>query len=204
MKVSVFCADIGSVARSRFGWAAQLADGTGRSGDSIDEFASVVAEELRNLRRVCLGFECPLFVPLPEKPRELTRARRGEGNRPWCAGAGASALATGLTEVTWILIRIRERVSKEPKVYFTWPEFLEGEPGLFIWEAFISRDKKGVSHIGDAKTAVHAFQSTLPDPMENNLVTEDRVFSLVGAALLRAGWKVSPTVIKQACLVLAG
>jgi hypothetical protein len=37
---------------------------------------------------VALGFECPLFVPVPEQALRLGAARPGEKNRSWSAGRG--------------------------------------------------------------------------------------------------------------------
>ena len=39
-----------------------------------------------------------VWVPVPDDPRGLTAGRALDGNKPWSAGAGASALAAGLTE----------------------------------------------------------------------------------------------------------
>jgi hypothetical protein len=41
----------------------------------------------------------------PHAWRGLGKARDGEGNRPWPAGAGAGALATGLAQGAWMLRR---------------------------------------------------------------------------------------------------
>jgi hypothetical protein len=98
----IYCADIGSVAQGRFGWARQLV-GPARArlaqGTDIRQLAEAAATDLRRGTSVALGFECPLFVPVPDDPMRLTSARRGEGNRPWSAAAGAGSLAVGLTEV---------------------------------------------------------------------------------------------------------
>lgn len=101
MNLSVGCADIGSVLKGNFGWAirdypAPLQEVPSEA--SIIDFADALAQRLQRGRRVALGFECPLFVPLRSDPAELTRARSGEGNRAWSAGAGAGALVTGLTD----------------------------------------------------------------------------------------------------------
>src|SRR5258708_25174372 len=102
MELTIACADIGSIRKGRFGWALRdyPEDLAARDDDNdIAVFVREISQRLRDGRPVALGFECPLFVPLPEDPVELTRARKGEGNRAWCARAGAGALATGLTEV---------------------------------------------------------------------------------------------------------
>jgi hypothetical protein len=54
-----------------------------------------------------LLLEVPMSVPVPDgQPdawRTLGKARHAEGNRPWPAGAGAAALATGLAQGAWML-----------------------------------------------------------------------------------------------------
>lgn len=204
MRIAICCADVGSIARGKFGWAALDSEvGEVRTGTSIEDFASVVAALLNTGVPVALGFECPLFVPLPRDPMRLTSARRGEGSRPWCAGAGAGALATGLTEVTWMLARVRERVSVAPPVHFEWRDFSASPSGLLIWEAFVSGALKTTSHTGDAERGVEAMRSRLPDPTDANRISEPEVFSLAAAALLRAGWRIPNAFLAQPCLVLA-
>lgn len=111
--MTICCADIGSVKRKEFGWAAVSGpDRKEDSGSCIVEFAEFVARELEAGAKVSLGFECPLWIPVAEEPCELTRARGGEGNRPWSAGAGSGSLATGLAEVSWILDRIRQETER--------------------------------------------------------------------------------------------
>lgn len=205
MRLSIYCADIGSVARNRFGWAARRApDHAMTMSVSIADLVKEVAKDLSTGLSVALGFECPLFVPLPDDPVRLTRARAGEGNRPWSAGAGAGALATGLTETTWILSRLRERLACEPSVFFDWDRFRDSSEGaLFLWEAFVSGKAKGATHIDDASAGVDAFRASLPNPATRNLIKEEQVFSLIGASLLRAGWQVPPSILSEPCLVLA-
>src|SRR5271167_3182425 len=97
-----------------FGWARLAVDASGSvcsSGREIQSFADNIAADINAGHRVALGFECPLFVPVPDDPKHLTSARPGEGNRAWSAGAGAGSLATGLTETVWILDRVRRRLS---------------------------------------------------------------------------------------------
>src|SRR5437016_3157522 len=56
---------------------------------------------------LALGFEAPMFVPLHLNSNNLTRARQGEGNRPFTAGAGSSALVAGLVVVPYVLSQLR-------------------------------------------------------------------------------------------------
>src|SRR6266540_1033323 len=65
----VYCADIGSVPNGRFGWARSEPDETTierhRGGTEIIDLADGVGEDLAAGQPVALGFECPLFVPVP-------------------------------------------------------------------------------------------------------------------------------------------
>jgi len=77
----------------------------------------------------------------------LGQARQGETvdgrSRPWSAGAGSGALATGLVQMAWVLE-------------------LAGEADLFVWEAFVSGTGKPVpagitQHAADAAAAADTF-----------------------------------------------
>lgn len=61
---------------------------------------------------MALGFEAPLMVPVSPVGVDgwttLGQARQGETvdggrSRPWSAGAGSGALATGLAQLAWVL-----------------------------------------------------------------------------------------------------
>lgn len=201
----VYCADIGSIRKHRFGWArdskAEL-----NSNSDIRELVQNVAKDLNNGNKVALGFECPLFVPISDDPIRLTSARDGEGNRAWCAGAGAGALATGLTETIWILKNIRDLIKdKKIPAFLSWPSFDKAGQGIFLWEAFVSGEAHGENHIDDAKRAVQKFLSSLPNIENANAITEViNVHSLIGAALLRTGWSEDLALLKMPCLVIKG
>ena len=107
--------DVGSV-RRRGGFAWSSADGTLQGADDP---AALGDEVVRALQRepVALAVEAPLSVPVPtadrEGGRELGRARTGEQNRPWSAGAGAGTLATGLVQLTWLAGYLADRTGPE-------------------------------------------------------------------------------------------
>ncbi len=118
------------------------------------------------------------------------------------AGAGAAALATGLTEVGWILREVRTGTKGKPKLTFRWDEFVSNG-GLFLWEAFVSGKAKTKNHADDAERAVRAFDLSLPDPPRANRINEPTVMSLVGAAALWTGWTSDPSILKEPCLVIS-
>jgi hypothetical protein len=202
----VFCADIGSVKAGNFGWAASNADGQElESGSDIRDFAARIVAHLDSERPACVGFECPLFVPLREDPRRLTEARTGDGSRAWSASAGTGALATGLVEVCWILNEVRRGLTRKVRSHLEWDSFVAAG-GLFLWEAFVSGGAKprveGNPHAADAMVAVEAFVDALPDPMSMNAIQETDVISLVGMSLLRTGWTHDVKSLETPCLVI--
>jgi len=199
----VYCADIGSVANKCFGWAVALAPNAAvDEADDIEGLTTAVAQALAAGEKVALGFECPLFVPLPDDPQELTKARDGEGSRPWSAGAGCGALATGLTETVWILSKIKEQLPAVVPAFLDWPKFRASPCGLFVWEAFVTGQAKTASHCSDAAAAVREFLRVSADLEAANAIKPKRVFSLVGAALLRSGWTHDISVLSQPCIVI--
>lgn len=205
MRPVIYCADVGSIPNGRFGWARSAADERKierhRGGTEIVELLDGLAEDLTAGQGVALGFECPLFVPVPEQPLRLGKARPGEGNRPWSAGAGAGAMATGIVEVAWILSELRRRRPKA-KPYLDWAEFAAAGCGLFLWEAFVTAEAKAATHVDDATIAVAAFRDSLPDPTAKDAVTAERPLSLLGAALLWSGWSIDADLLRTRCLVI--
>ena len=143
------------------------------------------------------------FIPLVEDERQLTRARPGEGNKPWSAGAGCGALATGLVEVAWVLQSVRRQLTQLSPPFLAWDQFASCGMGLFLWEAFVSGRAKGATHVADAEAGAKAFLEALPNPESRNaVVCNSPVYSLVGAALLRTGWSTNVNLLQESCLVL--
>ena len=202
--IAIFCADIGSVKKDNFGWAGIILsepDCT-LSGERMEDLAEEVSKALKEKRRVALGFECPLFVPLDSEPLKLTRKRKGEA-RPWSAGAGVAVLGTGLVQTTWLLNRIREGIQEQPPAFLDWPSFAESKNGLFLWEAFVTGSAKGETHVDDALVAVTAFKKALPDPCSVNIISEQAPLSLMGTVLLRTGWSNELSILSESCLVIS-
>ncbi|MBK7507644.1 MAG: hypothetical protein IPI16_05505 [Comamonadaceae bacterium] len=199
--LEIVCADIGSVASNNFGWFAN----TAVSGTTPSSLARHVASVLNEERPVALGFECPLFVPLRSDEQTLTKARPGEHNRAWSAGAGCGALATGLVQVTWALQAIKSQLRVPAQFHSSWEAFSSVGSGLFIWEAFVSGPSKRDDHVADAVCAVEAFTATMPYPPKKNAIQPDSpVHSLLGAALLRTGWSVDLALLSAPTLVIRG
>ncbi len=203
----IYAADIGSIASGNFGWARldprQGSAQVERSkGIEIAELVDAVAQDLQDRRpAVALGFECPLFVPVPEDPFLLGAARPGEGNRPFSGGPGTAALVTGLVQTAWILRSLRQRCP-QAVAFLDWDEFTGAGRGLFLWEAFVTGKAKGEAHVDDALIAATTFGESLPDPPAANAIEAERPFSLIGAALVWSGWSQETVLLHQPCLVI--
>jgi len=83
--IAVFCADVGSISQGNFSWAGP--GGPEQGSTEIAELADAVATCLSAGQRVALGFEAPLFVPVPVEARMLGKARDGE-SKAWSAERG--------------------------------------------------------------------------------------------------------------------
>jgi alkylated DNA nucleotide flippase Atl1 len=203
----IYAADIGSIKSGNFGWARldpeQDATHVGRNdGSEIEELVDAIEHDLNvGTHGVALGFECPLFVPVPEDPIRLGAARLGEGNRPWSGGPGTAALATGLVQAAWVLRALRDRCP-EVTAYLAWNEFATAGRGLFLWEAFVTGQGGATTHVDDAWIAANTFRDALPDPLAANAVGADEPLSLIGSALLWSGWSTDTALLHTPCLVI--
>ena len=200
----IYCADIGSVAKGNFGWARLNCSETPTCtvGQDIRDFADRIADDLNSYHPVALGFECPLFIPVPDDPECLTSARDGEGNRAWSAGAGAGSLVTGLSETVWVLTHIQRKILTDAPVHFRWSPFRQSNVGLFLWEAFVTGSSKTNTHIGDAEIAVNQFYQYRSDPEDYNAIICSNARSLIGAALLQSRLTCDLSLLNKQCLVI--
>jgi hypothetical protein len=196
MRVAVV--DVGSPAN--LGWAMDNPDD---EGDDLDSAVRAIAQALRD-GPVALGFEAPQFTPLRTDPRALTRARTGEGARPFSAGAGASVLVTSLVVVPYVLASLRREVADASATFdWTLPPNRRGQ--LLLWEAFVSNQNNTEvgRHVQDARRAVLDFRERMCSPASiKSDVTEPQSFNLLGAALLRTGWSTDLSLLSASCLVI--
>ena len=162
-----------------------------------------MVDDASNGHSIALGFEAPMFIPVPDDPMMLTSARQGEGNRPFSAGAGPTVLLMGMQQATWILRELNRKVTDMLRFTTDWRLWLKAEePLLLCWEAFVSGPAHSDSHERDAATAVMAFRDAENDLESANAVTTESPFSLIGAAAIWAGWTDDLTVLEMPCLVL--
>lgn len=206
LELVIYCADIGSIKNERFGWCRyELKCNSGyETGTSIRVFTDSIVRDLDSTKKVALGFECPLFIPMQENEIEIGSKRIGEGNRSWSAGAGCSVLVTGIAEYLWIFNRIANQKNRKVIPTFDWDQFIHGNENLFIWEAFITGSEKGKEHYEDAEIAVQSFIKHYPNINDANCIEVSEAFNLVGAALLRSGIVDDINKLTEKAIVLKG
>lgn len=209
----VYCVDVGSIKAGNFAWAGlRTVDNSVVSSADPRRLVSAVAADLSADMSVALGFECPMFVPLPTEPGDLSCARACETfrdragkpiNRPWSAAAGCASFAIGIPQIAWILRGIRKALGdREIPAFLRWDEFNRSGGGLYLWEAFVTADAKADTHRGDAEIAVGYFAQALPGLVQADANTDTEVYCLAGAALLRTGWSRDFSLLSTPCSVL--
>lgn len=204
-QLQVFCADIGSIARDSFAWARRIPgsdDEELHRPESIESLAASVVQILRDGGPVALGFEAPLFIPVPENPDRLGKARPCDAPSPsWSSSVGASVLATAMVQIPWTLRFIHQQVP-DLQVHVQWPPFAQRQDGLLLWEAFVSGAAKGQTHEEDARSGVQAFCKQLPNPGDPIATETERPFSVVAAAAIWAGFDLPIEDLHDGCLLV--
>ena len=200
----VCAVDVGSLLN--IGWWRAPRTGSGSGGRDLDSLVATVANDLAVGRRVALGFEAPLFIPMPTSTAGLNRQRVGERGRPWCAGAGTGALALGLQQAAYVFAGIAAQCVTMPEVSFDPATLLSGEAELVVWEAFVSGKSKNRSalepHVDDARVAVNEFWSRLAAGTVDSDIDEPKVLNLAAGGLLATGLANDITLLRQPCVVV--
>jgi hypothetical protein len=214
--VRVVAVDIGSVKPpSRFAWAAFDAPSQEviADGSDPDTAVSCLLAGLAESRQAVLLVEAPMSVPVPAVREDrwhlLGKARDGEGNRPWSAGAGTGALATGLAQGAWMLKRLAEAaptvtVTTQPEVW------RDGRARLMLAEVFVSGVGKPVpvaagQHAADAIAAGKALIERLDRPggfVSDVRCSPHEAFNLLATMAIWAGLQISPGELREDVLVI--
>jgi len=199
----VAAVDVGSLAN--IGWWRVAGDIEG-GGRDLDHLVEVLATDLNQNRSVALGFEAPIFVPLPAQTAGLCRQRVGERGRPWSAGAGTGALALGVQQAAYVFGGLARRVAKQPRISFDPVELSRADATLVIWEAFVSTNAKNRAavypHIDDARVAVNEFRKRLAEGVVHSDIDERNVLNLAAAALLASGLSRDTALLTRASVVV--
>jgi len=207
---AIYAVDIGSTRceagrTPNFAWArVDPADPRSVVGSpDIDKLADQIIRDLQDGRSVALGFEAPLFIPVPVESSSLCYGRKNERSRSFAAPAGLAVATLGLHEAAWILHRIAD--SCVGSIEFetgarSWPPS-ESHQILFCWEAFVS-DKAHGTHVQDAATAAMAFLSAESNLAGATTITAERPLSLIATAALWSGLATDPAVLHQPTVVI--
>jgi hypothetical protein len=187
---SVCVIDIGSPKLGNIGWCLKDAHSKKKcTGDDLDELF-VHIDASTKMGGLIIGLEAPLFVPLRKDLILATKARKGEGRRPWSAGAGAQVLAMNLPIMIYLFKGIQS-LCPDLHYFLNEENFLAKPKQVMMFEALVSGKDKGSSHIHDAEImATSCYTESMkcllpPSILEYEYETE--FFNLAAAALLRCG-----------------
>ena len=202
----IYAVDVGSTLKESFAWVRVNPERPGgRIGSrSIERLVEQLVADLRESRSVALGFEAPLFIPVPIAAARLSRGRDNEGSPPWSASVGLTVTSLGLHQAAWILRHVCEQCGNSVNFQVApdaWPPGPEATI-VFCWEAFVSGPAKSETHIGDAATAAMAFLEHERRLVEATQVTAEHPLSLIGTAALWSGLAVGAGVLRTATVVL--
>lgn len=171
---------------------------------SVELLGDWLVKDLTARRSVALGFEAPLFIPVPTAASNLCRSRNNEGSPSWSAPPGLTVASLGLHQAAWILRWVADHCGGSVDFEVA-PNAWPPDPGagtLFCWEAFVSGAVHSQSHVQDAATAVAAFLHHERNLADATAVTGEHPLSLIGAAALWSGLAVNPEVLRTPTVVL--
>jgi hypothetical protein len=208
---SIYAVDVGTTRNGRaggpaFAWAcvgkAPLGNGVACSS-AIEQLAVEIERDLLAGRSVALGFESPLFIPVPADPTRLSSGREGDGARSWSAPAGLAVTTLGVHQSAWILRRLSQQLSGAVRFtldYHLWPP-KDRTPTLLLWEAFVS-GKAHREHARDAASAATYFLANEGDLEAVAIGRSETPISLIGAVALWSGWSRDFDLLHTGTLVL--
>ena len=194
--------DIGSEAKT--GWWRSHADGAETEGRRVDDLCTAIVQDLAAGRAVALGFEAPLWVPFAASANQLGKARPGEP-MSWSAAPGATVLAYGIQQATYVLHRLATG-GAPPKTTLAPAQLRAGQSQLLVWEAFVSGKAKDRSaaqpHISDARAAAIEFRRRWDTGVVNSDIGHVPAISIAGLALHVSGLASNPDLLTTAPIVV--
>ena len=198
MSQVIYACDIGSVKSGAFAWARITPDEQKpETSREIEELLPRIEADARQGRHIALGFESPLFMPIPENSSDLSQGRENEGARSMFAPAGGYVTTLGLHEMAWILGKLQERCGHLLTYTLESSEWQSSQPTpvLFLWEAFVSEGAHGETHEQDAISAAEEFRKVFQkvpatEVPASKVKSRDAqaTLSLAHVAALWSGW----------------
>jgi hypothetical protein len=210
LKRAIYAIDIGSTRSNRkrgiaFAWAQVYADKPDNvvAQQNIERLAAAIRSDLQSGFSVSLGFEAPLFIPVPSDAADLSRRRCGERNRSWSAPPGLAVATLAVHQVAWLLknladLKRKNLLSTNPE---DWPP-KDNSQILYCWEAFVSGEGHSEDHLRDAATAAKYFLDHETSLLSVNAVSANVALSLFHAAGIWAGWLDEVQSLNKQLLVL--
>jgi hypothetical protein len=180
--IIVYAADAGSITQGNFGWARVSTIGALDEETCVMRLRDSLVADLSAGHAVALGFECPLFLPVPRHSSELGKARPGEGKHSF----SACAAIAGWVELAWVLRELKQ-VLPLLRGTLSWYDITENTADVLLWEAFISGTDKRGTHSADAAAAAKAMSEHLSAGEPASSIRADLPLSVAGALLLWAG-----------------
>ena len=181
-------------------------DGAIQVSSFINKLVQQLKSDIRQGCSIALGFEAPLFIPVPDKAEHLGKSREGDGNRSWSASSGAGVATLGIHQSAWILRSLYESSSRACDFTLDWQQHWPPRghrPVLLCWEAFVTGAARSELHLMDAATAADFFyrhETKLQDAREP--VYAEKPISLIGSVALWSGWVTELRFIHEPTLVI--
>lgn len=202
--------DVGSIRRTG-GFAWSTSDGSPRGQDDPSALGEWVVQSLDDGAQVAMALECPLSVPVPSTDswNLLGRARAGEGNRSWSAGAGTGAMATGLVQLAWLCRYIAESAVVAPPTTTQLSRFVPSGAALLIAEAMVTGEGKpepvdGLQDYADALSAARRLSEILAGEdsgLPEVCCSPSAALNLAAAAAIHAGLPIERDELSMDVLV---
>ena len=201
----IYACDIGSTRSGAFAWARVLPGlEKPRAGKDIAALVRYLIADAEHGLSIALGFESPLFLPVPHSHEQLSRGRARENNRSMFAPAGAGVATLGVHQAAWILRAVRDKVGDQIEYTLDWDQWPPATDSqqLLIWEAFVSGNAHSKSHEHDAVTAAVSFRDNESKLDVAHAVTAESPLSMVHAVAIWAGWATDIERLHEECFVL--
>jgi hypothetical protein len=206
----IYAVDVGSTRcdngrTPRFAWARVDPDAPNdvMGHSDISLLATALAADLNEGVSVALGFEAPLFIPVPALATSLCCGRKGEGSRSFAAPVGLTVCALAVHEAAWLLRAVKRLCRRDIRFRVDesdWPPRDEGV--IFCWEAFVSQGAHADTHLKDAATAAMHFLREEDRLQASTSITAEHPFSLIGAAALWAGVAEDLSLLHKSTVVI--